>query len=104
MSEKPVMGFAWYDEASFGRLRDVMPDMSERYDEWRHAALRDVRRAEEAGYRVIRIAVRPDEFLAWCRQHGLTCMDLETRRAFARDRAQLVLRAERLNRKSFSFF
>ncbi|KAA2212788.1 hypothetical protein [Teichococcus oryzae] len=104
MSEKPVMGFAWYDEASFGRLRDVMPDMSERYDEWRHAALRDVRRAEEAGYRVIRIALRPDEFLAWCRQHGLTCMDLETRRAFARDRAQLVLRAERLNRKSFSFF
>ncbi|MFC3125711.1 hypothetical protein ACFOD4_11595 [Pseudoroseomonas globiformis] len=106
MSDKPVMGFAWYDERSFDALRQAMPDMSERYDDWRTGATRDVKRAEKEGYRVIRVAVRPEEFFAWCQKRGIGQygMGLQARRLFAADRAQLIVRAERMTKKRFSFF
>jgi len=104
MDDKPVMGFAWYDSGSFETLRASMPDMSERYDDWRLGAQKDVLKAEKEGYRVIRIALRPEEFFGWCREHGIALPGLSARRAFAAEKAKLVLKAERLRRKGFSLF
>lgn len=101
MSEKPVMGFAWYDAATFEQFREAMPDMSDSYEDWREGAHRDVHRAEGQGYRVIRIAMRPTEFFGWCREHGIALPGLQARRQFAADRARLVVRGERAGRRSF---
>ncbi|MDJ0391308.1 hypothetical protein QMO56_24675 [Roseomonas sp. E05] len=101
---RPVMGFAWYDSGSFSALREAMPDMSESYDDWRLGAQKDLKKAEQEGYRVIRIAMRPEEFFAWCRQRGIGAPGLSARRAFAADQARLVVQAERSRKKAFSFF
>ncbi|HWX50570.1 MAG TPA: hypothetical protein VNZ61_21195 [Roseomonas sp.] len=101
---RPVMGFAWYDSSSFDKLREAMPDMSESYDDWRLGAQKDLKKAEQEGYRVIRIAMRPDDFFAWCRQRGIGAPGLSARRAFAADQARLVVQAERSRKRAFSFF
>jgi hypothetical protein len=103
--EKPVMGFAWYEAASFDTLRERMPDMSDSYDDWREGAARDVLHHERQGYRVIRITLRPPEFFAWCRSRGIGMPGVRERRQFAADGARKVVRAERgVQRKGFSFF
>lgn len=104
-AEKPVMGFAWYDAESFEGLRARMPDMSASYEDWRLGAQKDVRLHEKQGYRVIRIAIRPSEFFAWCHKRGVQAPGVRDRRQFAADGARIVLRAERgSERRGFAFF
>lgn len=104
MSEKPIMGFAWYDETSFDALRNVMPDMSEHYEDWLSGAQQDVTRALGEGYRVIRIAVRPEPFMDWCKRRNINMPGLQARRAFAAEQARLLVRAERQDRGLFNLF
>lgn len=104
MSDKPIMGYAWYDEKSFDALRGIMPDMSEHYDDWLSGAQRDVTRALSEGYRVIRIAVRPEPFMEWCRRRNVSMPGLAARRAFAAEQARLLVRAERQEKGLFGLF
>jgi hypothetical protein len=104
-AERPVMGFAWYDAAGFAQLQQRMPDMSASYDDWRIGAQRDLRHHEAQGYRVIRIAIRPAEFFAWCQRRGVLAPGVRDRRQFAAEGARTVLRAESgMNRRGFAFF
>jgi hypothetical protein len=102
---RPVMGFAWYDAASFEALKARMPDMSASYEDWRICATRDLRHHEAQGYRVIRISLRPPEFFAWCAGRGVAAPGVRERRQFAAEGARTVLRAEQpVARRGFGLF
>lgn len=103
--DKPIMGFAWYESASFDMLRDRMPDMSATYDDWREGAAKDVLHHERQGYRVIRVTLRPQEFFTWCRSRGISMPGVRERRQFAADGARRIVRAEQgAPKRGFSFF
>ncbi|MCQ4162251.1 hypothetical protein NON00_20265 [Roseomonas sp. GC11] len=104
MSDGNVMGFAWYDPESFEALREKMPDMSESYDDWLMGAKKDLQRAVKEGYRVIRIAVRPQEFYPWCQRQGIIYPNIRDRRAYAAEQAALLVKAERAGRGLFGLF
>ena len=102
---RPVMGFAWYEPASFEALRARMPDMSSSYEDWRIGATRDLRHHEAQGYRVIRISLRPPQFFAWCAGRGIQAPGVRERRQFAAEGARAVLRAEKTApRRGFALF
>ncbi|EFH09951.1 hypothetical protein [Teichococcus cervicalis] len=104
MKDDRVMGFAWYDKESFEALRGRMPDMSESYEDWLLGAKKDLQRAVSEGYRVIRIAVRPQEFFPWCDRKGIGLPGLSARRAYAAEQANLLVKAERAGRGILGLF
>ncbi|WBV42140.1 hypothetical protein [Pseudoroseomonas cervicalis] len=104
MKDARVMGFAWYDKASFEALREKMPDMSESYEDWLVGAKKDLQRAVAEGYRVIRIAVRPQDFFPWCARKGIGFPGLSDRRAYAAEQATLLVKAERAGRGILGLF
>jgi hypothetical protein len=84
-------GMAWYKEEDYPKLRALFVDgdeFPEFYDEWLDSAEEDEQRAIARGVELVRIAVEPDAFSAWCKLKEL-CPDAATRKKYARHGALL---------------
>ncbi|HZH51134.1 MAG TPA: hypothetical protein VEZ16_04550 [Microvirga sp.] len=68
------IGMLWYGREDYPRIRSMMSDphnLAPSYDQWLMAAENNARVAEEAGLGVVRVAITPDDFAAWCAKRGL---------------------------------
>ena len=92
-----AIGFPWYREDEFARLRAMFADgdkLHPTYAEWRRAAEVGEADLRARGARVVRAEIRPDAFSAWCAERGFT-MDSRARSEFASEAAYRAVMAER---------
>jgi hypothetical protein len=68
-----VIGIAWYERETYAEVRGIMEDsevLPREYDHWLRSA-RSVMQLEQArNSEVIKAAIDPDAFVAWCRATG----------------------------------
>jgi hypothetical protein len=92
MAEAPIrtIGIPWYDRADYSVVRSIMVDphiLAPTYDLWLAAALNNESVAQQAGLRVVRVPIQPDEFTQWCAEQGLA-LDGGARAKYAMSMAQ----------------
>jgi hypothetical protein len=74
MAPITIVGMCWYTREDFPRIREIMTDddnLHDTFDEWQAAAELGERNLQSQGHRVVRTVVKPNEFLAWCRERNL---------------------------------
>lgn len=76
MNKNPIQiaGIAWYRADDYPRIRQIMVDgrnLPATFEKWSEAAHKLEQAYQSAGQRVVRAFIRPDEFVGWCRTHGL---------------------------------
>ncbi len=84
-----VLGIPWYTREDYPRIRLVMDDgqsFSSVYRGWLRAAEHTERDAKTRARVVVRVPVRPDTFLAWCKSQRLR-PNLQARMRFANEQA-----------------
>ncbi|MGQ0502051.1 MAG: hypothetical protein ACT4P0_05485 [Panacagrimonas sp.] len=80
----------WYTREHYEEIRRTMADgaaMFRDYRRWLAAAKDNVARVEAQGYRVLKVVIEPEAFLAWCRRQGKR-PDLDARLGFASELAE----------------
>jgi hypothetical protein len=68
-----TIGIAWYRREDYPELRGIMEDahvLPLTYDGWLRLAVAIVRLAHSRGCRVVKTAIEPETFSAWCRATG----------------------------------
>jgi hypothetical protein len=89
MAKIAAMGISWFERDDYPRILQIMQDahiFPADYDAWQQKAERQQRDAEARGLRVMRIVVKPDQFIAWCARNRLN-VDAEARKRFAAEGA-----------------
>lgn len=84
-----AIGFAWYEEADYPEILQVMTDadkLPRTWADWHKAAAKEFRRREGMGQRVVRAVIKPKHFTGWCAIRGLN-IDAKARTAFANEQA-----------------
>ena len=67
------VALAWYTKQEWEKLRAAASDVDnieETYDGWVAHARMALREAESAGLEVVKVVVRIDELVAWCKENG----------------------------------
>ena len=80
-----VIAMPWYSPQDYGRLRAMVADqhaMAAAYEVWLASAQNNEQVAKDAGLTVVRVAIDPDEFAAWCAERDLA-LDSSARMRFA---------------------
>lgn len=83
-----IVALPWYHRTDWQKLHAAFADrdaISPCYDSWKQRALAREQRWRDDGYRVRRIVVEPDDFIAWCRENRRQ-PDHASRRAYAEER------------------
>ena len=86
------VGIAWYAREDYGRILEVMADadlMPDTFDAWSERATEVEAQLKARGFRVLRVALRPEAFLAWCQASDVPA-DAEARCQYAADSADRV--------------
>jgi hypothetical protein len=87
VTSSQVIGLPWYDPDDYARLRAMMSDphaMAPDYESWRVSARHNEQVAKDAGLAVVRIALKPEIFAAWCSEHRLP-LDSSARMQFVQE-------------------
>lgn len=87
-----AFGLGWYEREDYPRILEIMEDahlLPRTYDAWRKSAETGEREQKRKGVVVIRVVIKAEEFLAWCRARGLN-VDKNARMRFGNE---AVLRA-----------
>jgi len=69
---RELVGVAWYSPATWGRLKNAVPDpelLEDSHAEWLKMMRSYLAKMGGAGIRLVRIDIDAEEFLAWCREH-----------------------------------
>ena len=69
-----IIGFAWYNEAQWNRLREVSIDRSQlemTHNEWLQSAEQKYIGLKLEGFNIVKINVDVDALVKWCREHKL---------------------------------
>ena len=87
MTDDPplVIGIPWYRREDYPAVLAIMHDaqlLPSTWEEWHEIAERVERDMKASDHLVIRIAIDPETFPAWCLAHGLN-VDAEARSRFA---------------------
>lgn len=91
-----IVGFGWYAEADYLRILEVMEDadlLHRSWAAWHAAAQKGIEGFEARGIRAVKVQIKPDEFVAWCRARGLD-VNAKARNAFGNEGAIRALREE----------
>ena len=89
-TKKNLVALAWYTQDEWKKLRAAATDVDNleaTYDEWVAHACMALKEAESAGLEVVKVVVRIDELVAWCKENGLA-MDGRSRARFAAEKVQ----------------
>jgi hypothetical protein len=84
-----AFGLAWYRREDYSRVLQIMDDVDKlfpTFDQWQKSAERTERELKSAGHIVVRAIIDPDEFVRWCREHGLN-VDAQARTSWANEAA-----------------
>ena len=84
------VGIAWYAREDYGRVLDVMADadlMPETFQEWHERAFEVEGQLKARGFHILRVPLRPEPFVAWCRASDVTA-DADARCRFAAEAAE----------------
>ena len=84
-----IMGIPWYAEHDYPSIRDIMTDsnlLPATYNQWKQKAERLESETKAKGVIVVRAAVDPKTFPAWCAIRGLN-VDAKARMTFANEQA-----------------
>ena len=57
----------WLSRADYDAAKKLIPDLPDTFDEWLQEALRNVATTKATGREVLRVAVEPHRFEAWCK-------------------------------------
>ena len=66
----------WPNRTNYQRFREMMDDGSKyppEFDQWEKTAQCQIADAKEQGIIIKPVPFDPDKFVAFCREHGLTC-------------------------------
>lgn len=69
-----LLSLPWYDPADYVTLRAAMEDgdkMPASYEGWVPSAQQIEGELQRLGRRTRRVVIRPEPFLAWCREAGM---------------------------------
>lgn len=84
-----AVGIPWYTLEDYERIKTMMEDghlLPHVYSLWRLKAEQTERQLRRQGQLVVRAALRPDEFAAWCAARGLN-VNAQARMQFATEAA-----------------
>lgn len=84
-----IAGISWYERENYAACREVMVDkdiLPPNYDIWRKRAEAQEEKAKVAGFRVVRVLLDADTFVAWCNARGMD-VDGKARQRFASEAA-----------------
>ena len=79
-----TIGIAWYKREDYPELRGIMEDahvLPLTYDVWLRLAVTIVKLAHAKGCRVVKSAIEPEMFAAWCKATGQR-LDVSARTQF----------------------
>ena len=68
-----TVGIVWYQKDTYAEVRGVMEDahvLPREYDSWLRAARSVIRLEHSRGSDIVKAAIEPDAFIAWCRATG----------------------------------
>jgi hypothetical protein len=85
-----VAGISWFEREDYPRILEIMADADvfpPTYEAWTKKAEHDQRRTEAAGFTVVRVIIKPEEFIAWCTRNDMA-VDAKARTAFAAEGAR----------------
>jgi hypothetical protein len=86
-----VVGLPWYRKERYSQLRGLFIDgarLHETYAGWLAAARATETHLAANGHRVVRVAIEPEEFVAWCSAHDFP-PDAQARTRYASEFAHL---------------
>jgi hypothetical protein len=92
LTQKHRVALAWYSADEWEKLRATAADvdnMEETYDEWVAHARMALKAAEAARLEVVKVVVRIDELVAWCKEKGLS-VDGQARASFAAEKGSAL--------------
>jgi hypothetical protein len=87
MSEKHIMGIAWFDPEEYDELRAAFVDgdkLHDTYQEWLESAESVFEQVQQAGHRAERVPIHLAQFRGWCQLKGLP-MNAGARSRYARE-------------------
>lgn len=74
MTQEFIIGIAWFDEAQWQLLTEVVPDRNElddSFEAWERSARDTVRMIEARGHKTRRVPIDVAALCAWCRERRL---------------------------------
>lgn len=80
-----AVGIPWYAREDYRAILEVMTDadkLPKTFEAWRERAEELERQIKSRGHIVVRAAIKPQEFSAWCIARGLN-VDANARNLFA---------------------
>ncbi|MCP8690050.1 hypothetical protein [Marinobacterium sedimentorum] len=67
--ENIEIGMCWFDEEQWNLLRELDPEgTDDTYEDWRKNANKAFYDIRASGHKIVKVAVKIDEFLAWCEE------------------------------------
>ena len=91
--EVPAVGWVWYHEADYDRLRNMFVDgaqLQPTFLQWQDEAERASKQLARQGYLAIKVYIDPDTFPEWCRANGHD-LDANARSAYAASETKRLL-------------
>lgn len=65
------LGVCWFDEEQWLLLKELDPEGTDNsYEEWRKQANSALAELRAAGHNIVKVSVRINELMAWCKEHG----------------------------------
>ena len=68
-----IVSFNWYRREDYPRILEIMEErdkLAVDYDSWLKSAEAGIKHMKDKGMTPIKTEIRPDPFLAWCRENG----------------------------------
>ena len=89
-----AVGMPWYEREDYPRILEIMEDahkLPRTHDEFVKALQTGERQLKASGHVVVRAVIKPDEFVAYCRERSLK-VDAQARIRFGNEAAYAAIK------------